>query len=45
MTEIDRILDPFLELETNEHHAALVRQVVAVAVIIVAMLILVALRH
>ena len=39
MTEIDPTLDPFWEAEIKEHHAALIRQMVAVGIIICAMLI------
>ena len=45
MTGIDSTLDPFVEAEINEHHAALKRQIVAVVIVICAMLILVELHH
>jgi hypothetical protein len=41
MTEIDSTVDPFVEAEIKEHHAALIRQMVAAGVIICVMLILV----
>jgi hypothetical protein len=41
MTEIDEAMAPFTEAEIKEHHAALIRQMVAVEVIICAMLMLV----
>ena len=41
MTEIDRTVDPFVEAEINEHHAALIGQMVAIGIIICVMLILV----
>ena len=45
MTEIDSTLDPFVEAEIKEHHAALIRQMVAVGIIICVLLILVGLHH
>ena len=42
MTEIDRTVDPFAEAEIKEINAGLIRQMVAVGIIICAMLILVA---
>ena len=45
MTEIDSTLDPFVEAEINEHHAALMRQLVAVGVVICVLLIFVGLHH
>ena len=44
MTEIDSTLDPFVEAEIKEHHAALIREIVAVGIIICAMLMLVGLH-
>jgi hypothetical protein len=44
MTEGDSILDPFVEVEIKEHHAALTRQMVAIGIIICLTLILVGLR-
>jgi hypothetical protein len=41
MTEIDSTSDPFVEAEIKEHHAALIRQMVAFGIIICVMLILV----
>jgi hypothetical protein len=41
MTEIDEATAPFTEAEIKEHHATLIRQMVAVGVIICAMLMLV----
>jgi hypothetical protein len=41
MTEIDSTLDPFTEAEIKEHHAALIRQTVAMGSIVCAMLVLV----
>ena len=45
MTEIDSTLDPFVEAEINEHHAALIRQMVAFGTIICLLLILVGLHQ
>jgi hypothetical protein len=42
MTEIDEATTPFTDAEIKEHHAALIRQMIAVGVIICAMLMLVA---
>jgi hypothetical protein len=44
MIEIDSTLDPFVEAEIKEYHAALIRQMVAVGIIICAMLMLVGLH-
>jgi hypothetical protein len=44
MTRVDRTLDPFVEAEIKEHHAALIRQTVAMGIITCVMLILVGLR-
>jgi hypothetical protein len=44
MTEIDSTLDPFVEAEIKEYDAALVRQIVALGIIIGVMLILVELQ-
>ena len=41
MTEIDEATAPFMEAEIKEHQAALIRQMVAVGVIICVMLMLV----
>ena len=40
MTEIVSTLDPFVEAEIKEHHAALIRQMVAVGIVICVMLVL-----
>ncbi len=45
MTEVDSTLDPFVEAEIKEHHAALMREIVASGIIICLLLIWVALRH
>ena len=45
MTEIDEAMTPFMEAEIKEHHAALIRQVVAVVISIFAMLIWLGLHH
>jgi hypothetical protein len=45
MTEIDEAMAPFAEAEIKEHQAALIRQMVAVGVIICVMLMLVGLHH
>ena len=45
MTEIDNALDPFVEAEIKEHHAALIRQIVALGVIVCLLLISVGLHH
>jgi hypothetical protein len=39
MTEVDSIVDPFVEAEIKEHDAALIRQMVAAGIIICVMLI------
>ncbi len=44
MTEFDSTLDPFVEAEIKEHHAALMRQMVAIGIIICAMLMLLGLH-
>jgi hypothetical protein len=44
MTEIDEAMAPFTEAEIKEHKAALIRQIVAVGVIICVMLMLVGLH-
>jgi len=44
MTEVDSTLDPFVEAEIKEHHAALMRQMVAIGIIICAMLMLLGLH-
>ena len=44
MTEVDSTLDPFVEAEIKEYHAALIRQMVAVGIIICVMLVLMGLR-
>ena len=43
MTRIDSTLDPFVEAEIKEHHAALIRQMVATGAILCLLLILVGL--
>ena len=45
MTEIDTTLDPFVEAEIKEHHAALIQQIVAVGIIVCMMLIWMGLHH
>jgi hypothetical protein len=44
MTEIDDAMGPFTEAEIKEHRTALIRQIVAVGVIICVMLVLVGLH-
>jgi hypothetical protein len=34
MTEIDSALDPFVEAEIEQHHAALTHEIVAIGIII-----------
>ena len=41
MTEIHNALDPFVESEIRERHAALIRQMVATAIVVCIMLVLV----
>jgi hypothetical protein len=41
MTEIDGTLDPFLEAEIKEHHAALIRQMVAIGAICLSLLLVI----
>jgi hypothetical protein len=45
MTEVDSTLDPFVEAEIKEHNAALIRQMVAVGIIICVMLMLMGLHQ
>jgi hypothetical protein len=45
MTEIDEATAPFVEAEIKEHQAALIRQMIAVGVIICLMMILVGLHQ
>jgi hypothetical protein len=45
MTEIDEATAPFTEAEIKEHQAALIRQMIAVGVIICLMMILVGLHQ
>jgi len=45
MTQIDSTLDPFVEAEIKEHHAALIRQMVAIGIVICVMLILIGLHQ
>ena len=45
MTKIESALDPFVEAETKEHQAALIRQTIAVGIIICLILILVGLHQ
>jgi hypothetical protein len=45
MTEIDDAMAPFVEAEIKEQHAALIRQMVAIGIVICAMLMLVGLHH
>ena len=44
MIKIDGALDPFVEAEIKEHHAALARQMVAIGIIICFLLNIVGLR-
>jgi hypothetical protein len=44
MTEIDSVLDPFVDPEINEHHAALIRQIVAIGSMICLLLLLIGLH-
>ena len=45
MTEIDDAMTPLIEAEINEHRAALIRQMVAIGIVICVMLVLVGLHH
>ena len=45
MTQFDDPMAPFVEAEIKEHHAALIRQIVAIVIIISAMLIWLGLHH
>jgi hypothetical protein len=45
VTQIDITLDPFVEAEINEHHAALIRQMVAVVSIVCRLLVLIGLHQ
>ena len=45
MTEIDNTLDPLVEAEINKHHAALIREIVAIGIVICVMLIWVGLHY
>jgi hypothetical protein len=45
MTQIDSTLDRFVEAEIKEHHAALIRQIVAIGIVICLMLVLVGLHQ
>jgi hypothetical protein len=45
MAEINHAIAPFTEAEIKEHQAALIRQMVAVGVIICVMLMLLGLHH
>ncbi len=45
MTQIDSTLDPFVEAEIKEHHAALIRQMVAIGIVICVMLRLIGLHQ
>jgi hypothetical protein len=45
MTEIVSTLDPFVEAEIKEHHAALTRQMLAIGIVICLLLMLVGLHH
>jgi hypothetical protein len=45
MTEIDNTLDPFVEAEIKEHHAALIHQMIAIGIVICVLLIWVGLHQ
>ena len=45
MTQFDDAMAPFVEAEINEHRAALIRQMVAIGIVICVMLVLVGLHH
>ena len=45
MTQLDDATAPFVEAEIKEHHAALIRQMVAIGIIICVMLVFVGLHH
>jgi hypothetical protein len=45
MTEIDSTLDPFVEAEIKEHQATLMREIVAIGIVICLLLILVGLHQ
>ena len=45
MTEIDSTLDPFVEAEIKEHHAALMRQIVEFGIVICLLLIWIGLHQ
>ena len=45
MTEIDEATTPFTEAEIKEHQAALIRQMVAIGIIICVMLVLLGLHQ
>jgi hypothetical protein len=45
MTEIDDAMAPFVGAEIKEHQAALIRQMVAIGIVICVMLVLVGLHH
>jgi hypothetical protein len=45
MTEIDDTLDQFVEAEIKDHHATLIRQMVAIGTIICLLLMLVGLHQ
>ena len=45
MTQFDDAMAPFVEAEIKEHHAAPIRQMVAIGIVICVMLILVGVHH
>jgi hypothetical protein len=45
MTQLDDATAPFVEAEIKEHHAALIRQMAAIGIVICVMLIFVGLHH
>lgn len=45
MTEIDSALDPFVQAETKDYHAALIREMVAVGIIICFLFMLIGLHQ
>ncbi len=45
MTQFDDAMAPFVEAEIKERHAALIRQIVAIGIVICVMLVLVGVHH
>jgi len=45
MTEIDSALDPVVEAEIKEHHAAFIPQMTAIGIVVCLLLIWVGLHH